>query len=105
MSDRLRFLRALEEAGRAGLHSHDVRRRGISGHPSERARELEAQGVKIRRERENVGRRPGVRFFLEGGVKPGEREPARLFAAPANEPVSNSAPYKSLNPLADSEAA
>lgn len=70
MSDRERFLEAVKLAGKHGLHSHTVRRKGISGHPSERARELEAEGVAIRREREFIDGRNGVRFFYEGETKP-----------------------------------
>jgi hypothetical protein len=63
VSDKLRFLQRVKDAGPRGVHSHDIRREGISGHPSERARELEAEGHPIRRERQFVNGRNGVRFF------------------------------------------
>lgn len=66
MSDRLRFLEALRRAGSAGLHSHTARREGLTGHPSERAAELTREGYTIRREREYIDGRNGVRFYLEG---------------------------------------
>lgn len=118
MSDRDRFLAALEEAGPAGLHSHDARRQGLTGHPSERAAELERMGYSIRREKAFVKNRPGVWFILEstagvhagsqpleagsrtrvgvdsgGSSEPVPSEPARLFTPPP------------LNPLRDQEAA
>jgi hypothetical protein len=106
MSDRDRLLTLLEEAGPAGIHSHEIRRRGISGHPSQRAKELEEQGYPIRREREFVGNRPGVRFFLEESAGDGagsvtgrqpasavpggsSEEPARLFTPPAQNPLTD----------------
>lgn len=65
MTDKERFLDALRDAGPEGIHSHEVRRRAISGHPSERAKELEREGHAIRREPEFIRNRPGVRFVLE----------------------------------------
>lgn len=64
LTDRDRVLAALRAAGPQGLHSHDVRRRGLSGHPSERAKELEERGYTIRREREYRDGRNGTRFYL-----------------------------------------
>lgn len=64
MTDCDRMLDELAKAGPAGVHSHDLRRMGISGNPSQRAADLEAKGHKLRRVRENRGKRPGVRYFL-----------------------------------------
>lgn len=55
---------ALKVAGPKGLHSHTIRRRGLSGHPSERIRELQARGYEIDHVREFKGHRPGVRYVL-----------------------------------------
>ena len=120
MSDRDRLLTLLEEAGPFGIHSHEIRRRAISGHPSQRAKELEEQGYPIRREREFVGNRPGVRFFLEesAGVSAGVPSPQgtegptlcarrRASADPGGtpeEPVRLFTPPPQ-NPLRDQEAA
>lgn len=65
MSDTDRFVSLLAEFGRVGLHSHETRRRGISGNPSQRAKDAVSAGTPIRKRRENVGRRPGCRFWLE----------------------------------------
>lgn len=64
MSDRLRVLDALREAEDGGVHSHDIRVRGLSGNPSQRIAELEAEGHEITIIRENRGKRPGARYFL-----------------------------------------
>lgn len=63
-TDAERMLIALRARGNTGLHSHEVRKLGISAHPSQRAAELEAKGYEIKRTKEFKGRRPGVRFTL-----------------------------------------
>lgn len=65
-SDRSRVLSALQAAASHGLHSHDIRRRGLTGHPSERVAELERMGYSIRRVREYRRGRNGTRFYLLG---------------------------------------
>lgn len=65
---------ALKMAGPNGLHSHTIRKRGLSGHPSERIRELEAKGYVYEHRREFKGHRPGVRYVLVS-------EPGRLAKA------------------------
>jgi hypothetical protein len=67
-SDASRVLHLLERAGRAGVHSHELRRAGISGNPSQRIIDLQELGYEITSEREHVGRRPGARYKL---VEPG----------------------------------
>lgn len=64
MSDLDRFLAFLAERRYEGLHSHETRKLGISANPSQRSREAVAQGTGIFKARENVGRRPGTRFWL-----------------------------------------
>lgn len=76
MSDCERLLALLEERAERGVHSHEIRRMAISGHPSQRAKELEAKGYPIRREREFVGNRPGVRFYLEESAGVGAGVPS-----------------------------
>jgi len=90
VSDRERVLAALRLAGSRGLHSHSIRRQGLSGHPSERCKELERQGYSIRREREYVNGRNGTRFFLEGeppkagvGISVGVPSPQGMVEAPS----------------------
>jgi hypothetical protein len=65
VTDAQRMLVLLRRAGSLGLHTHDLRAAGVSGNPSQRAADLEAKGHRIRRVRENRGKRPGSRFFLE----------------------------------------
>lgn len=67
MSDKLRMLALLEEAGSRGIHTHDVRKLGVSGNPSERRRELLEDGYGIKVVRENRGKRPGARYILGSG--------------------------------------
>ena len=99
MSDRQKFLAALRLAGSRGLHSHEVRRQGLSGHPSERARELEHQDYEIHRETEYINGRNGVRFYLlsepeaksTAGVSAGEMAPRQgesLRRVPENRSAS-----------------
>jgi hypothetical protein len=63
-TDCQRLLIALRARGPAGLHTHEIRKLGISGNPSQRAADLEERGYELRRKREHKGRRPGVRLFL-----------------------------------------
>jgi len=62
--DRDRILTALKARGSQGIHSHEIRRLGLSGHPSMRISELEERGYSIEHHREHKGRRPGVRYVL-----------------------------------------
>lgn len=59
-----RIAAKLKTLGSRGLHSHEIRKLGFSGNPSQRITELEDQGYEIRHVREHVGRRPGTRYFL-----------------------------------------
>jgi len=59
-----RVLAVLRARGKSGIHSHEIRKLGLSGNPSQRVRELEAQGFEISHEREHKGRRPGIRYRL-----------------------------------------
>jgi hypothetical protein len=63
-TDCQRIALALKVAGPNGLHSHTIRKRGLSGHPSMRISELEERGYEIEHTREFKGRRPGVRYVL-----------------------------------------
>jgi hypothetical protein len=59
-----KVLTALRARGKAGIHSHEIRRLGFSGNPSQRVTELEEQGFEISHVREHKGRRPGIRYLL-----------------------------------------
>jgi hypothetical protein len=69
-----RLLAALKAAGPRGLHSHDIRRQGLSGNPSQRVTELQARGFAVSSTRENRGKRPGARYIYNGtaGVDAGK---------------------------------
>ena len=62
--DRDRILTALKARGSQGIHSHEIRKLGLSGHPSMRISELQERGYEIEHRREHKGRRPGVRYVL-----------------------------------------
>lgn len=64
MSDRLRLLHALRDAGSTGLHSHDIRRAGLSGNPAQRIIELREEGHVIEGETEWRNGRNGKRWIL-----------------------------------------
>lgn len=65
MTQRLIVLEALRAAGDRGIHTFELRRDYI-GNPSERIRELKADGHMIRAERERLrGQAWGVRYWLE----------------------------------------
>lgn len=65
-TDNERLLIALRARGATGIHSHEIRKLGISGNPSQRISELEEQGFEISKVREHKGRRPGTRYTLVG---------------------------------------
>ncbi len=54
----------LRDSGPDGMHSHELRRRGVSGNPSQRAKDIVSRGVAVWTARENVGKRPGSRYWL-----------------------------------------
>jgi hypothetical protein len=64
VTDADRLLSLLLERPAYGMHSHDIRRYGISGNPSQRIKDLEARGYSFSKERENRGKRPGTRYKL-----------------------------------------
>lgn len=70
----------------SGVHTHDLRRRGISGNPSQRATDAEEKyGIKIERTRESRNGRPGSRFTLIGEAEEPQVDPW--------EPRGSSPPY------------
>lgn len=64
MSDTARFTAFLAERRYEGLHSGEVRRLGISGNPSQRAKDAVTKGTGVFKAAERNGRRPGTRFWL-----------------------------------------
>ncbi len=76
LTDARRMWVMLRDAGAAGVHSHELRRAGISGNPSQRAKDIADHGVAVATRRENVGRRPGARYWL-GEHAPSDAHPVR----------------------------
>ncbi len=68
LADTAKVLIALR-AHPEGVHSHALRRIGITGNPSQRVAELEAEGFEIEHRRENRGKRPGMRYVLVRDVE------------------------------------
>lgn len=64
LSDSRRMWKLLNAAGADGMHSHELRRQGITGNPSQRAKDIVSRGVAVWTARENVGKRPGSRYWL-----------------------------------------
>ena len=64
LTDARRFYVLMRDAGATGVHSHDIRRLGCSGNPSQRAKDIVDHGVDVSTRREAVGRRPGSRYWL-----------------------------------------
>lgn len=66
MSDTDRMYRLLCERP-GGVHTHDLRKMGYSGNPSQRATDIERKyGVTVQRERERRNGRNGSRFKIAG---------------------------------------
>lgn len=86
LTDAQRFYVMLRDAGPSGVHSHRVRHMGLSGNPSQRAKDIASHGVEVWTARENRGKRPGSRYWLGGShpdwavlVKPNRVEPLAYF--------------------------
>lgn len=86
MSDRLRVLEALRQASWDGLRSLDMRRLGLTGNPSERIRELRAEGFVISARPYTEGKRRGKVYVLEFDPVEGS---ARSFRASRDEGASS----------------
>jgi len=99
VSDRDRILAALRNAGTQGMHSHDLRKLGYSGNPSQRVAELRDDGHRITGELERRNKRHGIRWWLieearvGNGAAPDSSSPVKSAAsAPGSSSVSGSAP-------------
>ena len=65
LTDSRRMWKLAAERGRAGLHSHDARRLGITGNPSQRAKDI-ADRVPFWTKRQARNGRPGSLYFTDG---------------------------------------
>jgi hypothetical protein len=79
----------LRDAGESGCHSHDLRAQGISGNPSQRAKDIVSYGQAVWTAREARNGRPGSRYWLAAHA-PDWAVPVR-----PNEPSSHSSPSDS----------
>jgi hypothetical protein len=64
LTDAQRLWVLLRRAGSEGVHSHDIRAEGISGNPSQRAKDVTSKGQQVFTAREPRGKRPGSRYWL-----------------------------------------
>lgn len=64
MSDTDTFLTLLRRSGPHGVHSHYARKAGISGNPSQRAKDLADRGLAVATKREHLNGRNGSRYWL-----------------------------------------
>lgn len=64
LTDARKMWTLLRDAGETGCHSHDLRRQGITGNPSQRAKDIASKGVAIWTAREPRNGRPGSRWWL-----------------------------------------
>lgn len=69
LTDSRRMWRLAAERGRAGLHSHDARKLGLTGNPSQRAKDI-ADHVAFWTKRESRNGRPGSRYWTDGTQPP-----------------------------------
>jgi hypothetical protein len=65
LNDTRLMWKLMNEAGTAGKHSHDLRREGVTGNPSQRAKDITSKGFPVYTVAERRGRRPGSRYWLE----------------------------------------
>ena len=66
LTDSQRMWQLLNRSQGRGMHSHELRAAGISGNPSQRAKDITSKGQQVWKLREPRNGRPGVRFFLDG---------------------------------------
>lgn len=96
LSDARRFWKLA--ATPAGIHSHDARRAGVSGNPSQRAKDC-ADHTPMWKIRAPRNGRAGVRYFADG-YQPSDAEPVKPNRSIA--PVSTGGiTYRSYGPASD----
>jgi hypothetical protein len=76
LTDARRFYVLIRDAGAAGFHSHDARRQGVSGNPSQRAKDIVSKGVPLWTARKARNGRPGSLYWLDG-AQPEHATPVR----------------------------
>lgn len=105
LTDARKMYVLLRDSGEKGMHSHELRRAGITGNPSQRAKDIVSKGVGLWTCREPQNGRPGSRYWLAehapdwavpvkpngtegGGGLPGDSPAAPLSVEPAPEQVA-----------------
>jgi hypothetical protein len=91
MTDAQKLWCLMHDAQAAGVHSLDVRRQGVSGNPSARAKDIVSKGHAVWKAPERRGKRPGIRLWLDGW-QPDYAEPVLPNGATASEPTEE--PYE-----------
>lgn len=66
LNDTRLFYALIRESGHAGFHSHEARRRGVTGNPSQRAKDIVSKGFPLWTARDSRGGRPGSLYWLDG---------------------------------------
>lgn len=64
LTDSRKMYVLLRDSGIKGMHSHELRRAGITGNPSQRAKDIASKGVELWTCREAKNGRPGSRYWL-----------------------------------------
>lgn len=75
LTDSRRLWKLASERGTEGIHSHECRRLGISGNPSQRSKDI-ADHVAFWTRREARNGRPGARYWVDG-CQPQDAVPVR----------------------------
>lgn len=86
-------------ANPAGIHSHDARRAGVSGNPSQRAKDC-ADHTPMWKKRAPRNGRAGVRYFADG-YQPSDAEPVKPNRPIA--PPTGGITYRSYGPHSDGQ--
>lgn len=105
LTDARRMYVLLRDAGRQGVHSHDLRRMGVSGNPSQRAKDIASKGVALATKRESRNGRPGARYWLaELAPSDAERVRPNRDAEADVEPTSAMSPPRAVAGVSSSPA-
>lgn len=88
LNDTRRFYALVRDSGTDGFHSHDARRQGVSGNPSQRAKDIVTKGFAMWTARDSRNGRPGSLYWLDGN-QPDHAVPVRPNHASAERTCAN----------------